>query len=165
MPGIWRSPSGMTGNVVARAPRDLVVHEDLAGRGGVAQPGREVDRHPDEVVALEHDDRPAAMPMRSGRTMSAFSICSVRSSTVSTTGRDLGAHEHAAVAEPLPDPDAVVGREPAARWRGTRPAPRAASSSPRVSFMRVKPHMSTNAKHRKTRTETVWPMAGVAGVD
>jgi hypothetical protein len=26
--------------------------------------------------------------------------------------------------------------------------------------MRVKPHMSTNAKHRKTRTETVWPMVG-----
>ena len=32
-----------------------------------------------------------------------------------------------------------------------------ASSSPSVSFMRVKPHMSTNAKHRKTRTPTVWP--------
>jgi len=27
--------------------------------------------------------------------------------------------------------------------------------------MRVKPHMSTKEKHRKTRTPTVWPMAGV----
>ena len=33
----------------------LVVGEDLAGPGGVAQARREVDRHADEVVALEHD--------------------------------------------------------------------------------------------------------------
>ena len=42
--------------LVAQRLGNLVVHEDLARRGGVAQAGREVDRHPDEVVALEHDD-------------------------------------------------------------------------------------------------------------
>ena len=55
MPGIWRSPSGDDGERVAEGLHDLVVGEDLAGRGGVAEPGREVDRHADEVVALEHD--------------------------------------------------------------------------------------------------------------
>ena len=102
---------------------------------------------------------PAAMPMRSGRTMLAFSMRSVRSSTVSTTGRT------SVATNMQPSPSHFPTRIP---WSGDKlrttarnsASTASASSSPRVSFIRVKPHMSTNAKHRKTRTPTVLPMAG-----
>ena len=56
---------------------------------------------------------PAAMPMRSGSTMLAFSIRSVRSSTVSTTGRT------SVPTNMQPSPSHFPTRMP---WSGDKPA-------------------------------------------
>ena len=93
--------------------------------------------------------------MRSGRTMSALSSRSTRSSIPATIGRVSFATNIA------PSPRHCPTRIPwsGASWRTSArnaASTATASSSPRVSFIRVKPHMSTNAKHRNTRTPTVW---------
>ena len=112
------------GEAVAQRGGDLVVGEDLPRPGGVAQARREVDRHADEVVALE-DDHLARGDADAQRQDDAGVLHALGEVEHRLDHRpDLGGDEHAAVAEPLPHPDPVVGGRAAHDRPGTRPARR-----------------------------------------
>ena len=83
--------------------------EQLARSRGLAQPGREVGRPADVVVAVE-DQHPAvreAAAQREAMTLVARDELGRRRDRRA----DLDADEHGAVAQPLRDPHAAAGRE------------------------------------------------------
>src|SRR5713101_2392894 len=98
--------------VFAKRSDDFLAGKDLARTGMVTQSRREIDRHPNEVVALEHDD----LPRRHPDTQRKDDVGSLELLSEVEHGLDHGAHlgadEHATVAQPLADPDAVIRREP-----------------------------------------------------
>src|SRR5829696_3008281 len=159
MPGIWRSPSGMVGNASPSARTTSSLARISPGPALSHRRDARLIDMPMKSSPSNTITRPAATPIRNGSTMLALCIRSVRSRTVSTTGRT------SVPTNMQPSPSHLPTRMP---WSGDRPRTiernsartASASSSPRVSFMRVKPHMSTKEKHRKTRTPTVWPMTG-----
>ena len=144
-------PAGSTGVPGGRELGELGRRQDLVRLGDAREPRREVDGAAGVVVAFEQDHRAAghARVHSSGSSSSCVSCSSLHTAATSCVGLDR--HEHAAVAEPLRDAHAEVGRDLAHRAAEQREHPHRLVVAELVAERR-EPERSTNANHRSTRT-------------